>query len=315
MTFSFARWSLEDTQENVRFYLSTQPELFDRLLVALHFIHGLADRRRTGHESPYTADMDPSLFVAVIRLYAARAKQRAESASAFIDTSAKSCSRFSLQMEAQPLFEVVISNAMRLGYSAEEISDVNTVSRAGETFLLASNCPAGGGGGGGTGACNEEALPPASGCGEGKSSHVDWSTVPENMHPTARQMLSIHHPIIDAAFVWPSVRDRVLSLPGPMVDEICYDMIISSMLSGGEENDDDNKVAAGDPPFIVWGQDDDAMDPDSWEVSEKFVRHWAFLFDQSIINRSNWWRKRRGLPPLQLDLLPTPSPSAASSHE
>lgn len=99
--------------------------------------------------------------------------------------------------------------------------------------------------------------------------------------------------------MWPSVRDKVLSLPGSTADDVCYDMMISSI------------VNEGDPSFLVW--DSDAMDPDSWEVGEAFARRWPFLFDHAIIARSNWWRKKRGLGPIKLDDIPTPSPSAASS--
>lgn len=200
---SFAKWSLSDTQADLRFYLSTQPELFDKLLIALHFAHGISDRRDAQVCLP--KDNGPSIYFAIIKLYAARAKDKAlGGSSSSYESSWSPCSSMSLRVEAQPLFEAVISNATRLGYSSEEISDIDAVSGIGEKFLL------------GNGECCERPGEPASAApSDGnvttKKMRVDWSKIPENMHPTAKQMLSRHYPLI--------VRLNAVKGAGPHADD------------------------------------------------------------------------------------------------
>ncbi|MCO5566261.1 hypothetical protein L7F22_019937 [Adiantum nelumboides] len=118
-----------------------------------------------------------------------------------------------------------------------------------------------------------------------------WEDIPTNMHPTEAQLRIDHHPFIDIAFPWPSMREKILTmLASSIIDEgdLCDDCFQSG-LPGNPNNPE--------PAFLIWGTD--YSDPFAWEVGEKFAQKWWFLLDEEIIYRSNWWRKQRSLPPLQ----------------
>lgn len=122
---------------------------------------------------------------------------------------------------------------------------------------------------------------------------IVWSSLPDNMQPTMEQQRYPHHRCIDLGLPWASVRSRLLELA--QTDRICLgefllDILLSLVLPEQQ------------PSFYVYG--DDPHDPESWEVSPSFAAKWSGLFDQSILRRSNWWRRQRGLSPLSL---PTPS--------
>lgn len=112
-----------------------------------------------------------------------------------------------------------------------------------------------------------------------------WDAVPKNMYPTREQLTIPHHPYIDVAFPWPSMRTKILTLLNTVIDpnDIC-DAVFKAGLPGAEQSE---------PSFFIWG--DDAMDPGSWEVGETFARRWWFLLEDDILMRTNWWRRRRGL--------------------
>ncbi|PWN38616.1 uncharacterized protein FA14DRAFT_153935 [Meira miltonrushii] len=117
-----------------------------------------------------------------------------------------------------------------------------------------------------------------------------WENIPLNMHPTEAQLRIDHHPFIDIAFPWPSMREKILTmLASSIIDEgdLCDDCFQSGL--PGNPNQE--------PAFLIWGTD--YSDPFAWEVGEKFAQKWWFLLDEEIIYRSNWWRKQRGLPALQ----------------
>lgn len=57
--------------------------------------------------------------------------------------------------------------------------------------------------------------------------------------------------------------------------------------------------------FRVYG--DDVLEPEAWELSEAMLTKWWGLFDDSIMRRTNWWRRQRGLAALSV---PTPSETA-----
>ena len=119
---------------------------------------------------------------------------------------------------------------------------------------------------------------------------LQWDRVPDNMLPTNVQLSIEHHPWIDVGFVWPSVRDKILCLSSTSMikeGELCRDAILAGILGSTQS----------EPSFYLWG--DDPMDEEAWEVSETFARKWWILLDNKILRRTAWWRRQRGLPPIQ----------------
>lgn len=128
-----------------------------------------------------------------------------------------------------------------------------------------------------------------------------WSNVPDNMHPTSLQLNVPHHPFIDVAFVWPTMREKILYLcdKGLLNDKhLCKDTL-SSYLPGAKLE----KTA-----FILYG--DDPMDEEAWEVGQEWANKYCYLLDDKIIRRTNWWRRQRGLPVLHLPPTLTSTPSS-----
>lgn len=115
--------------------------------------------------------------------------------------------------------------------------------------------------------------------------HWQFDRIPANMQPTDLQRTVEHHPYIDVAYPWPVMRDRILLLMDVAFDE---DELCHWTLHAQER--------VGEPAFTIWG--DDLMDESAYELSESFVKTWWFLLDQSIVRRTNWWRRQRGMAPI-----------------
>lgn len=114
---------------------------------------------------------------------------------------------------------------------------------------------------------------------------MNWDKVPVNMYPTDYQVRISHHPFIDVGFPWPQVRSKILTLIESGViddDELCEDTFKAGLPGADNQN----------PAFYIWG--DDAMDEAAWEVGENFAMKWWFILDETIILRTNWWRRQRG---------------------
>ncbi|PWN48695.1 hypothetical protein IE53DRAFT_389099 [Violaceomyces palustris] len=116
---------------------------------------------------------------------------------------------------------------------------------------------------------------------------LNWDKVPKNMHPTKMQLTKEHHPYLDIAFPWPSMREKILTFMNSVFDEdeFCEDMYVAGMSTENE------------PAFLIWG--DDTMDENAWEVGEEFAKKWWILLDNDILRRTNWWRRQRGLKNLE----------------
>lgn len=115
---------------------------------------------------------------------------------------------------------------------------------------------------------------------------IMWSNMPENMLPTQEQQQHCsHHRCIDLGLPWPSVRSALLRLAQNnrlCLDEFLLDIFLSLVLPTQQ------------PSFYVYG--DDPYDTEAWELSPTFAAKWGGLFEASIIRRSSWWRRQRGLP-------------------
>jgi len=58
---------------------------------------------------------------------------------------------------------------------------------------------------------------------------------------------------------------------------------------------------------------DDVLSHSNWEISEKWLRRYGFLIDQSTLNIANRWRRERGEPELRLDELVPPDSTPGSA--
>lgn len=110
-----------------------------------------------------------------------------------------------------------------------------------------------------------------------------------HMHPTKLQMEHPHSLLIDI-LPWPHVRDALIRL------------CLAGITSGHEIKCDmigkDFDCTGDGHVFTIHG--DDPCDPESWEVSESFAKRWSVVLDKKIIKRTNFWRRMRGLPNLEL---------------
>lgn len=116
-------------------------------------------------------------------------------------------------------------------------------------------------------------------------STIPWNTMPPNMLPTTEQLLYPHCAFVDACLPWPVVRSRLLkhALTNPLCEEEFALDLLLSILSP------DEALAS------VRVHGDDVLDPEAWELSERLWTKWSGLFDESIVRRTNWWRRQRGL--------------------
>ncbi|KAH8647711.1 hypothetical protein BX600DRAFT_475754 [Xylariales sp. PMI_506] len=112
---------------------------------------------------------------------------------------------------------------------------------------------------------------------------------PSSLRPTDLQRKIKHHPWID---LWPipAMRDNLLLADGLYdEDQLCNDLV--------EFADVTNEQSG----LIVWGE---PWNPGAWEVSEMFVRKWAWTLKGcvNLLASTNHWRSRRGEEPLVFDV-------------
>ncbi|RDK41230.1 hypothetical protein M752DRAFT_284717 [Aspergillus phoenicis ATCC 13157] len=103
--------------------------------------------------------------------------------------------------------------------------------------------------------------------------------LPPGLSPTVTQIHVPHHPWLDC-FPFPQARDNLIRVADLLNDcDLCGDIM---------------DPANGDVGMIIWG---DPWLPESWEVSEFFLRKWSWVIKgcPEIILSSNVWRARRAL--------------------
>ena len=108
--------------------------------------------------------------------------------------------------------------------------------------------------------------------------------LPASLCPTAAQRSVPHHPWLDC-FPFPQMRDNLIFVPDTFDDcTLCGDIF---------------DPANGEFGMLVWG---DPYLPQSWEVSEWFIRKWAWVIRgcPELLRSSNYWRDKRGLTKLNL---------------
>jgi len=121
--------------------------------------------------------------------------------------------------------------------------------------------------------------------------------LPSTWQPTAAQLLVPHHPIVDL-LPWPTSRDRmlgILSLPEEVRPPAARDSL--ALVNFAYDMDDSAEGVR------IWG--DDPYDEKSWEVGQVVFERWWFIFDRTVVERSNYWRRLRGAPPLRITAGPS----------
>ncbi|RAO72912.1 uncharacterized protein BHQ10_008924 [Talaromyces amestolkiae] len=119
------------------------------------------------------------------------------------------------------------------------------------------------------------------------------SPLPPSLHPTLPQQRTPHYPWIDL-FPDAGMRDKLIQAsPRLDVHDFCSDML-GSMLNhpSSSPSPSCSQTGAG---FMVWGE---SWLVESWEMSEGFVRKYAWLLEdegcEEVIRATNRWRERRG---------------------
>ncbi|KAI0099096.1 hypothetical protein GGR51DRAFT_536695 [Nemania sp. FL0031] len=110
------------------------------------------------------------------------------------------------------------------------------------------------------------------------------SQLPAGLRPTDLQRETPHHPWIDLIPV-PAMRDNIFR---PGLDSFDEEQLCRDMRGG---------IPGQNPGVLVWG---DPWDPDSWEVSEEFVKSWGWVVAncRDLLRSTNRWRMQRGERPL-----------------
>ncbi|KAE8353484.1 hypothetical protein BDV28DRAFT_157027 [Aspergillus coremiiformis] len=111
--------------------------------------------------------------------------------------------------------------------------------------------------------------------------YVSPTSLPPALRPTAVQQSIPHHPWLDF-FPHPRMRDNLIRAGDAFDDEqLCIDIMgfwdVSTESCG----------------LLVWG---DPQDPESWEVSEEFIRKWPWVLwgCGDLLVSTNRWRAMRG---------------------
>ncbi|KAJ5948009.1 hypothetical protein N7466_001024 [Penicillium verhagenii] len=119
------------------------------------------------------------------------------------------------------------------------------------------------------------------------ASEIQISLCPNSLRPTALQQEISHHPWIDL-FPFPQMRDNLLRrYDDEEFDEsaLCNDLV------------DFYDVSNEETGLIVWRE---PWQPTGWEVSETFLRRWAWVVKgcDDLVKSTNYWRGIRGEDPL-----------------
>ncbi|KAM0420594.1 hypothetical protein ACHAPT_011640 [Fusarium lateritium] len=130
--------------------------------------------------------------------------------------------------------------------------------------------------------------------------------LPATWRPTPSQLMVPHHPMFDL-LPWPGVRERaitILSLPDELRPPNAQGPLAMVNFAYDIEDSAEGLRIYGEDPY----------DADNWELGQVAFERWWFLFDNSIIQTSNRWRRLRGAPPLLMKSSSSSPSAGASSH-
>lgn len=114
-----------------------------------------------------------------------------------------------------------------------------------------------------------------------------FSRLPIPLRPTPLQCTTEHHPWIDL-LPHPQLRDNLFKRGFDSFDEDEFCHNLRGAIPGYE------------PGVLVWRA---PWDPSGWEVTETFVKSWAWSLKGcwDLVKSTNEWRRRRGERPLLID--------------
>ncbi|KAL0933128.1 uncharacterized protein CTRU02_212091 [Colletotrichum truncatum] len=140
--------------------------------------------------------------------------------------------------------------------------------------------------------CSSDMWNPAANSPFNEGAGTPAELLPETWKPTTAQILTPHHPLMDF-LPWPDVRTRVISLfslPDAMRPPTARGPL--GLVNFAYDLEDTSEGVR------IWGAD--PCDASNWEVGQTFFQRWWFVFDRSVIEQSNKWRRLRGAAALQL---------------
>ncbi|CZS90676.1 uncharacterized protein RCO7_06782 [Rhynchosporium graminicola] len=108
--------------------------------------------------------------------------------------------------------------------------------------------------------------------------------LPDVLKPSKAQLDTPHYYTIDM-IASPTLRDCLISV----TSEVARAFVSELGIVGGERGDEVGQV-------IIWG--DDALDENSWELSQPLLERWGWLLGATWLQRANFWRRQRGAPQL-----------------
>ena len=113
-------------------------------------------------------------------------------------------------------------------------------------------------------------------------------SLPLALRPTSFQCQTPHHPWLDL-FPHPVMRDNLIRASGAY-----YKQGLCAVLIGLFDS------STGRSGLIIWGE---PWDPSGWEVTEPFMKHWGWTLCgcDELLRATNYWRGKRGEPPLKLE--------------
>jgi hypothetical protein len=113
--------------------------------------------------------------------------------------------------------------------------------------------------------------------------HSMVDILPPALKPSKTQLEAPHFYAIDM-IASPSLRERLMNLTRDVAHSFIQDF--GSCIGEAED--------VGQ--LIIWG--DDPYNEISWEVSQPILERWGWLLGRDFVDRSNAWRRQRGVPPL-----------------
>ncbi|KAI0180780.1 hypothetical protein GGR52DRAFT_5128 [Hypoxylon sp. FL1284] len=119
---------------------------------------------------------------------------------------------------------------------------------------------------------------------------ADARALPRALQPTALQMTVPHYDWIDV-FPAPELRDRLIRAAGAFDEDDLWADCVGGLYEGYPDDEVEKRgLIAWEPPWDVRG----------WEMSEGFLRKWAWLVNgvPGMLQATNRWRTQRGEAPL-----------------
>jgi hypothetical protein len=108
-------------------------------------------------------------------------------------------------------------------------------------------------------------------------------SLPSSLKPSKAQLETPHYYGIDLV-VSPSLRERLMAV----TTEVARNFVVELGIVGNGREEEGQ--------VIIWGED--PLNEMSWEVSHPMLARWGWLLGSGWAQRTNFWRRQRGAPPV-----------------